>query len=59
MNDCIAAARTLQVQLLVALGGGSAIDTAKAASIVVACGGTVEQYEARTSPPSPACPSWR
>ena len=45
VNDCIAAARTLQVQLLVALGGGSAIDTAKAASIVVACGGTVEQYE--------------
>lgn len=40
VNDCIAAARTLQVQLLVALGGGSAIDTAKAASIVVACGGT-------------------
>ena len=38
VNDCIAAARTLQVQLLVALGGGSAIDTAKAASIVVACG---------------------
>ena len=35
VNDCIAAARTLQVQLLVALGGGSAIDTAKAASIVV------------------------
>ena len=30
VNDCIAAARTLQVQLLVALGGGSAIDTAKA-----------------------------
>ena len=45
VNDCIAAARTLQVQLLVALGGGSAIDTAKAASIVVACGGTVGQYE--------------
>ena len=39
VNDCIAAARTLQVQLLVALGGGSAIDTAKATSIVVACGG--------------------
>ena len=35
VNDCIAAARTLQVQLLVALGGGSAIDTAKATSIVV------------------------
>ena len=36
---------TLSVQLLVALGGGSAIDTAKAASIVLACGGSVEDYK--------------
>jgi Alcohol dehydrogenase, class IV len=35
VNDCIAADRTLQVQLLVGLGGGKAIDTAKADSIVV------------------------
>ena len=56
VNDCIAAARTLQVQLQVALGGGSAIDTAKAASIVVACGGTVEQYEGENKSSKPGLP---
>ena len=35
VNDCIAAARTLQVQLLVALGGGSAIDTSKAIAVIL------------------------
>lgn len=45
VQECITAAKMLQVDLLVAVGGGSAIDTAKAASIVVANGGTVEQYE--------------
>ena len=53
---CIAAACSLQVQLLVALGGGSAIDTAKAASIVVACGGTVEQYEGENKSSKPGLP---
>lgn len=48
--------RTLQVQLLVALGGGSAIDTAKATSIVVACGGTVEQYEGENKSSKPGLP---
>ena len=45
VNECIRAASSLQVDLLVALGGGSAIDTAKAASIVMANGGSVEMYE--------------
>ncbi len=45
VNECIQAAASLQVDLLVALGGGSAIDTAKAASIVMANGGSVEMYE--------------
>jgi len=45
VEECIKAAKTLQVDLLVAVGGGSAIDTAKAVSIVVANGGNVEQYE--------------
>lgn len=35
----------MQVDLLVAVGGGSAIDTAKAVSIVMANGGKVEDYE--------------
>jgi alcohol dehydrogenase len=45
VEDCIRAANGLGVELLVALGGGSAIDTAKAVSIVVANGGSVESYE--------------
>ena len=39
-----------------ALGGGSAIDTAKATSIVVACGGTVEQYEGENKSSKPGLP---
>ena len=45
VEECLKAARGLSVDLLVALGGGSAIDTAKAVSIVAANGGSVEQYE--------------
>lgn len=45
VNECIRAAEGLKVELLLALGGGSAIDTAKAVSIVAANGGSVEQYE--------------
>ena len=47
---------TLSVQLLVALGGGSAIDTAKAASIVLACGGCVEDYEGENKSSKPGLP---
>ncbi len=46
VRECIAAAQALSVDLLVAVGGGSAIDTAKAVSIVTANGGEVEQYDA-------------
>ncbi|WP_288545358.1 iron-containing alcohol dehydrogenase [uncultured Clostridium sp.] len=45
INECIQAALSIQAELLVALGGGSAIDTAKAVSIVAAGGGRVEDYE--------------
>ncbi|MDO4961601.1 MAG: iron-containing alcohol dehydrogenase [Eubacteriales bacterium] len=45
VNDCIAAAKAIDARVLIALGGGSAIDTAKAVSIVLANGGRVEQYE--------------
>lgn len=45
VNDCIQAAKALEVDFLVAVGGGSAIDTAKAVSIVIANGGRVEDYE--------------
>ncbi|MBE7722185.1 MAG: iron-containing alcohol dehydrogenase [Lacrimispora celerecrescens] len=45
VNECLEAANALEVDLLVAVGGGSAIDTAKAVSIVMANGGRVEDYE--------------
>ncbi len=45
VEDCIHAAQSLQVDWLVAVGGGSAIDTSKAVSIVLANGGNVQDYE--------------
>lgn len=45
VNECLHAARSLNVDWLVAVGGGSSIDTAKAVSIVLANGGNVEDYE--------------
>ncbi len=45
VNRCIGQARDCRAELLVAVGGGSAIDTAKAAGIVMANGGRVEDYE--------------
>lgn len=56
VNDCIAAASAIGAQMLIALGGGSAIDTAKAASIVLANGGTVEQYEGTDKSARPGLP---
>ena len=56
VNDCITAARTLEIDLLVAVGGGSAIDTAKACSIVTANGGRVEDYEGVNQSAKPGIP---
>lgn len=56
VNDCITAVKTLQIDLLVAVGGGSAIDTAKAASIVAANGGRVEDYEGVGKSSKPGIP---
>ena len=56
VNDCITAAKMLQIDLLVAVGGGSAIDTAKAASIVTANGGRVEDYEGVGKSAKPGIP---
>lgn len=56
VNNCIAAASAIGAQMLIALGGGSAIDTAKAASIVLANGGSVEQYEGTDKSSRPGLP---
>ena len=45
VNECIGEARDMKAETLVAVGGGSAIDTCKAAGIVLANGGRVEDYE--------------
>lgn len=56
VNECIEAAVALEVDVLVAVGGGSAIDTAKAVSIVTANGGSVEQYEGTNKSNKPGLP---
>ena len=56
VNECITAAKLLQIDLLVAVGGGSAIDTAKATSIVAANGGRVEDYEGVNKSAKPGIP---
>lgn len=56
VNDCIAAARAIHAGVLIALGGGSAIDTAKAVSIVMENGGRVEQYEGVDKSSRPGLP---
>ncbi|HNX64536.1 MAG TPA: iron-containing alcohol dehydrogenase [Oscillospiraceae bacterium] len=56
INECICAAKSLDVDFLVAVGGGSAIDTSKAAGIVLTNGGRVEQYEGLDKSKNPALP---
>lgn len=56
VNECLEAARALKVDVLVAVGGGSAIDTAKAAGIVLANGGKVEDYEGANKSLKPSIP---
>lgn len=45
VNECTKAVHHLNVDLIVAVGGGSAIDTAKAVSILAANGGKVADFE--------------
>jgi len=56
VNECIARAREAGAELLVAVGGGSAIDTAKATSIVLKNGGRVEDYEGVDKSREPGLP---
>lgn len=56
IQECISAAKMLQVDFLVAVGGGSAIDTSKAVGIVLSNGGEVEQYEGVNKSKNPSIP---
>lgn len=56
IGEIIEAARALAVDFLVAVGGGSAIDSAKAVSIVLANGGDVRDYEGEGKSKKPGIP---
>ena len=56
VNECIARAKEAGAELLVAVGGGSAIDTAKATGIVLKNGGRVEDYEGVNKSRQPGMP---
>lgn len=56
INDCRNAAEALGVDWLVAVGGGSSIDTAKAVSILLANGGKIEDYEGNEKSSKPGIP---
>lgn len=56
IEECITAAKTLGVDFLVAVGGGSAIDTSKAVGLVISNGGRVEQYEGVNKTTKPSIP---
>lgn len=56
VNDCLKYALQMDADCLIAVGGGSAIDTAKAVGILCANGGTVEQYEGVNKSRNPSIP---
>ncbi len=56
VNECLRTAREFSADLLVAVGGGSATDTAKAVSIVAANGGRIEDYEGVNRSAKPGIP---
>ena len=44
VDECLAVARTAQVDLIVAIGGGSSMDTAKGANFLLTNGGRMQDY---------------
>ncbi|MFV0440371.1 MAG: iron-containing alcohol dehydrogenase [Lachnospirales bacterium] len=56
VNECLEAVLALEVDLIVAVGGGSPIDTAKAVSIVAKNGGNIQDYEGVGKSKKPGIP---
>src|SRR5206468_4191394 len=44
VNDCVAVAREADIDLVVGLGGGSSLDTAKGCNFLLTNGGRMEDY---------------
>jgi alcohol dehydrogenase len=55
-DACVAAAREAKADLLVALGGGSNMDVAKAAAVILTHGGTCRDYFGEFKVPGPIMP---
>ncbi len=56
VNDCLKFALQMHADCLLALGGGSAIDTSKAVGILCANGGSAEQYKGINKSLKPSIP---
>jgi alcohol dehydrogenase class IV len=56
VNECVAVAQRSDYQALVALGGGSNIDLAKAVAVVLRHGGSAEAYFGQDRVPGPILP---
>ena len=56
VNDCVASAQGQDYQALVAVGGGSNIDLAKAAAVVLRYGGSAADYFGEHKVPGPILP---
>jgi alcohol dehydrogenase class IV len=58
VDECAALAKREGVDLLVGLGGGSSMDTAKGASVVITNGGSVTDYLGIDRVPKPGIPTF-
>jgi len=56
VEDCAALARKFGADLIIGLGGGSVLDTAKAAALLATNGGPIERYFGVDQVPAPCLP---